>query len=111
MRADVKAGWVAALRSGEYLQGKGALRATCPEQDKFCCLGVLCDVVGGTWIGGSPYYKRFQQTGGGEPAKLLLPLELQTDLGISSADQDKLAKMNDSGVLFSEIADWIERTL
>ena len=34
--------WIAALRSGEYAQGKGYLRT---HDDTFCCLGVLCDVV------------------------------------------------------------------
>lgn len=41
MNADIKAKWVAALRSGEYEQGAGALRSS---SDRFCCLGVLCDL-------------------------------------------------------------------
>lgn len=32
--------WVEALRSGEYEQTNGALR----YEDKFCCLGVACDL-------------------------------------------------------------------
>lgn len=32
---------VSALRSGTYTQGKQALRTT---EDKFCCLGVYCDL-------------------------------------------------------------------
>lgn len=32
--------WVEALRSGEYEQGFGQLNS----QNKFCCLGVLCDL-------------------------------------------------------------------
>ena len=32
--------WVAALRSGNYAQGIGALKAN----GKYCCLGVACDV-------------------------------------------------------------------
>lgn len=34
--------WVKALRSGEYTQGKKALRDT---ENNFCCLGVLCDIT------------------------------------------------------------------
>ena len=34
--------WVKALRSGEYQQGRGCLRS---RDDKFCCLGVLCDLT------------------------------------------------------------------
>lgn len=40
MRADVKRRWLEALRSGEYQQGHGWLR----DGDRFCCLGVLCDL-------------------------------------------------------------------
>lgn len=52
MNPDVKAQWVAALRSGEYQQTTGALRRPTPEvgQLAFCCLGVLCDISGiGQW--------------------------------------------------------------
>jgi hypothetical protein len=38
---DVITRWVAALRSGEYKQGKGTLR---PAENKYCCWGVLCDL-------------------------------------------------------------------
>jgi hypothetical protein len=41
MDAQWKAKWVAALRSGEYEQGRMYLK----RDDKFCCLGVLCDLV------------------------------------------------------------------
>lgn len=33
--------WVDALRSGDYLQGVGALR----RRGEFCCLGVACDLL------------------------------------------------------------------
>lgn len=41
MNPEVKARWVAALRSGEYKQGKNALQ----RDGKFCCLGVLCEIA------------------------------------------------------------------
>src|SRR5689334_11788613 len=41
MNKEVKDQWVAALRSGEYEQGKGTLQ----EDGKFCCLGVLCELA------------------------------------------------------------------
>lgn len=40
MNPEIKAKWVAALRSGEYKQGTGKLKN---EKNEFCCLGVLCD--------------------------------------------------------------------
>jgi len=40
MKPEIKKRWVAALRSGNYKQGTDVLRSN----DKFCCLGVLCDL-------------------------------------------------------------------
>lgn len=38
--------WVKALRSGEYTQGHGTLRATDKDgKPRLCCLGVLCEVA------------------------------------------------------------------
>lgn len=47
MNPAIKAQWVAALRSGEYVQGTGKLRKRTGynETDQFCCLGVLCDLA------------------------------------------------------------------
>ena len=45
MKADVKARWVAALRSGEYQKGKGYLKFEKEDgRIEYCCLGVLCDL-------------------------------------------------------------------
>lgn len=45
MNPEIKAKWVAALRSGEYLQGTGQLLNTYSGASKYCCLGVLCDLL------------------------------------------------------------------
>ena len=42
MKPNIKARWVAALRSGTYAQGKGTLHNE--GENTFCCLGVLCDI-------------------------------------------------------------------
>lgn len=44
MKKSIKKKWVAALRSGDYKQGRGRLRRHTPEGDVFCCLGVLCNL-------------------------------------------------------------------
>lgn len=45
MNPNVKAKWVAALRSGKYNQGKSALHIIHRDgREEFCCLGVLCDL-------------------------------------------------------------------
>jgi hypothetical protein len=36
--------WAAALKSGEYTQGKGYLCSESNGNKRFCCLGVLCDL-------------------------------------------------------------------
>jgi hypothetical protein len=41
MNADIKKIWVEALRSGQYKQGQTLLRN---KENKFCCLGVLCNL-------------------------------------------------------------------
>ncbi len=40
-RDEYRARVLAALRSGEYKQGRGALRSS----GRFCCLGVICDTL------------------------------------------------------------------
>ena len=45
MNKEVKALWIAALRSGEYKQGKGSLHLVNPSGETYCCLGVLCDLA------------------------------------------------------------------
>jgi hypothetical protein len=42
MKQEIKERWINALRSGDYKQGVGRLRSI---DDRYCCLGVLCDVV------------------------------------------------------------------
>ena len=41
MNPGIRAQWTAALRSGKYEQGTASLRSG----NKFCCLGVLCDLA------------------------------------------------------------------
>lgn len=49
MNPDVKKAWVEALRSDNYKQGVGALCIVTPNKQKYhCCLGVLCDLYGGS---------------------------------------------------------------
>ena len=52
MNKEIKRKWIEALRSGEYKQAQHQLR----DGDRFCCLGVLCDIhskeTGGEWVNG-----------------------------------------------------------
>lgn len=100
-----KAKWVAALRSGRYSQGKGALKW---QSGKVCCLGVLCDLV-------DP--KGWVPTGGGgqcfvHEACSGLPSERIGKLvDLDYSQSSKLAGLNDRGDTFEQIAAYIERHL
>jgi len=129
--------WVKALRSGEYTQGKRALRDT---ENKFCCLGVLCDITKeklnlewGLWadeiadelVEGEVYHIGKEKCGG------VLPFEVSQYLGaeldhrvVIKTDNSKipeevnnslrfnytyLTDLNDDyGLTFNEIADILE---
>lgn len=41
MKRAAKEEWIKRLRSGEYAQGRSALRSS----DGYCCLGILCEVA------------------------------------------------------------------
>jgi hypothetical protein len=47
VKAEIKEKWLAALRSGEYKQGKGYLKEIdgATGEARYCCLGVLCDLA------------------------------------------------------------------
>lgn len=112
MNKTLKTKWVRALRSGRYKQGKEHLRidAVGTQQERFCCLGVLCEVAGmrrgkvGYWIG----KQRAIDT---------LPYKSKLHAQIGGSDNsDILVDMNDGNGSrkrrsFRGIAQWIERNL
>lgn len=108
MKTALKAKWVEALRSGEFKQGRGALRE---ENDKtgkteYCCLGVLCAI--------SPAVSKRQSGGNG-----YLTDESLAYAGFDNDIQHTLASLNDDGDLdgtgkswgFKRIATYIEKNL
>lgn len=100
MDAELKAKWIAALRSGEYEQARYKLA---DSAGGFCCLGVLC-VVAEMPI--SPDGERVDTAPEGDsygPINSLIGTEHQSE---------ELTRLNDSGrESFSEIADYIEKNL
>ena len=104
MNKEYKEKWIAALRSGKYKQGTGSLR----KNDKFCCLGVLCDIVDSSkWelprSEGTPIVYDSRTS--------YLPEKIKNNLNIEYRQQKDLAELNDEGKSFNEIADWIEENL
>jgi hypothetical protein len=105
MDAQLKAKWVEALRSGEYQQGLRALR----KGNSFCCLGVLCDVMGAEWDKGED---DLNATLNGEKQDYYLAPEALAVVGMTDKEQEVLYGMNDNeGKTFPQIADYIEENL
>ena len=100
MSAILRATSVKALRGGKYAQGQGRLR----YDDKFCCLGVLCDIR-------EPLNWDEKKRIHGAASALNLPGHIRTNVGLSNEDTRMLADMNDCGDSFEQIATWIEKTL
>lgn len=99
MKADLKEKWVKALRSGEYEQTTGQLRYdpsfSGRRNPSYCCLGVLCEVLGAKY-----------DPSGGLPKTSVLD-----SAGVSADKADKLAQHNDHGRSFNWIAGYIQRYL
>lgn len=108
MNPEIKTKWVAALRSGYYIQGTGVLRS---QGNKFCCLGVLCDIIDPSkWMRGSA--SCYSYNSHNDPKEGGIPQGLREELGISKAQSGQLIVMNDTKKnLFDEIATYIEENL
>lgn len=133
MDQEKKALWVAALRSGDYPQGKGSLHTVQNGQARYCCLGVLCDVAvkNGLNIRVSDYPEEESTSNrvliayAGYDDFLPNPVmewaglesrnpgtnELVDLYGDGNPIKVTLSYLNDNGRTLSEIADIIERDL
>ena len=98
--------WIAALRSGKYEQGKGILR---DSSDKFCCLGVACNIYDPDGWEKEP---NASVIGYGTPLNIsYMPVEVRQAFGLHGYRQEGLVRMNDRGMPFEEIADWLEKLM
>lgn len=107
MDKKLKADWIKALRGGRYKQGYGRLRVTPGGSTKpaYCCLGVLCKVVGAKIFddGRAAEYQGERNIGAGYlPQTINVPVRVQRTL----------VDMNDGRhESFAAIADYIEAKL
>lgn len=116
-----KKAWVKALRSGEYTQGSNMLcliGTMKDDPDSFCCLGVAADllILNGhdlEWEKNPnyPVSMRLNTSAGTHPCKLspikaALPVWLMDWL---RPRERRLIEMNDGGMSFKDIADWLEK--
>lgn len=117
MNPTIKARWVEALRSGSYAQGKHTLRSSA---DRYCCLGVLCDLAvhdgEGEWFDlapGSQDGPRWHVEDGADGfSQTGLTRHVMDWAGVGPLTQDTLILMNDQdGAPFEQIAQYIEENL
>ena len=109
LNPETKSKWVTALRSGKYEQGKTLLS----EHNKYCCLGVL------VCIRDYPIEYKFNDTRifcydydcgiPPEADEYSIFGALGNFTGFYINNYDNLARLNDSGYSFEEIADIIEK--
>lgn len=101
--------WLKALRSGEYVQTGYRLCVRGEEYDKFCCLGVLCDLdsraSGEPWTVNTSGEMRYQSHTALIPPQLLEKTQMKYDEALA------LSSLNDGGVSFKTIANWIKENL
>ncbi len=98
--------WIKELRSGNYLQGEGSLKQTrYTEKDRFCCLGVLCDLA--VKDGGDDWGTK----NGPKAENYFLPEKIRFFMGLTKHEMKKLADDNDNGASFKELADHIEKKI
>jgi hypothetical protein len=97
-----KAAWIAKLRDPSTKQGRGYLERADGSQ---CCLGVAANLKGvPKELDDEVYAFHFE----GSTTRGMPSPDWE---GLTAAQQDILAGMNDIGRSFSEIADWIEANL
>jgi hypothetical protein len=107
MDLKIKEKWIAALRSGEYIQGKNFLRTV---NNEFCCLGVLAEVCGINSVINNDedaYHYDFDST----PLTAYPSIDFLFSVSLDNDDAEYLTKLNDAGSSFDEIADYIKEKL
>jgi hypothetical protein len=107
MKTEIADKWIAALLSGEYKQAKGKLY----DGEGYCCLGVLCKVLGEEFV--KEEYPGISHIWRCEGESEILPLNIKEKAGMSSISGEynfdgsgdaQLTRDNDDGKTFKEIA-------
>jgi hypothetical protein len=117
MNAGIKKVWVEALKSGNYPQTTGHLievpgeTGVQIEQTGYCCLGVLCEVMGVPKV--TIAYTGYKDEA--EPftgvTHYFLPKNVEVEAELGRIEQTILAEKNDNLMSFGEIATYIEEQL
>jgi hypothetical protein len=114
MNPHIKSKWVAALRSGQYKQGSGRLR---DKKNRFCCLGVLCNLHAQAFpefAAGELNPLRYAGYEGCIPPIVMKWADIEDNRGgwvVIDGSRRALTGHMDAGRTFAEIADAIEAQL
>jgi hypothetical protein len=106
--------WIKVLRSRKYKQGTGALRTHGPTEcsvDRFCCLGVLCDIIDPAGWESTRYFKNYivEYNSQEDCSESYLPPDYLKKIGLTRNEEEQLIGMNDNGKKFHEIANYLEK--
>lgn len=102
-----KAKWIAALRSGKYIQDKKFEGLLITQNDEFCCLGVACRISGVKNLNLKTNNPEGLIENLKDMQRIPKMLHGRGEDGIANI----LAAMNDTGKSFKYIATWIEKNL
>lgn len=110
MKPEIAKIWVEALRSGEYEQGRNNLNC----ENKFCCLGVLCELAIKNGLKIKKQIGHYDQVviynckSTYPPAEVIEWAGMWSRYGVFNGETNSLANLNDNGKSFAYIADIIE---
>jgi hypothetical protein len=116
MDAPVLTQWLADLRSGQFTQTNANLR----DAKGYCCLGVLANQFADDWIGDPSCRmvprrggKHLSQSQGSDQSGFSghLSYALMNEIGLDGVLASDGMTLNDLGVPFPKIADYIEQWL
>ncbi len=116
MNKKWKGKWVKALLGGEYVQCSDELCATGIKYDKFCCLGVVYDVVAregeAEWVHDPGLSWSNTLTEAATNCSTHLPENFKRKIGLSlDAEQHLIAMNDDDNADFKTIAKYIKEKL
>lgn len=109
MNKTVKRKWLKALRDGSFDQSEGCLIDVYGSQGEaaYCCLGVLMCVLHPDLEGDyNAIKKRGEDHSNSMPSNRILK-----EAGVHRMAAGDLATLNDDGLSFKKIAQWIEKRL
>jgi hypothetical protein len=115
LKVTFRRNWLRALRSGKYEQAAGTLRCrglTPSSKFGYCCLGVAAEVLGAKWmydLNSNAYRCQIGEVNNVNSGSLTQAVLER--IGMTDGQQQNLITMNDGGVTFKQIADYIEKNL